>query len=433
MADRISSLTSATARLLAGWRRNASGGIATSFALALPVLLAIVGVATDYAMLSKIKHELQEVADAAAMAGAREIPLAVSKATQVESAVRAFAAYRLTKDSAATAADLASRNISVDVKVNPDFSGVQVSISEQWSPFFMHFIDQKVTPISVDSHARFVGRNNICVLGLAHSGVAVNLDAGSRLTGNDCGVFSNSSGGNGLKIDTGSIVKASIVCSSGGASISGGASVTPEAITDCPAVDDPLAERSMPAVGGCDHRNKVLTSVTRTISPGVYCGGLTIDGTSNVTLESGVYVIKDGALKVAGNARITGNGVGFFITGAATPTIFSANSHISLVAPASGPMAGLLFFEDRDLPVALNHRITSDDARVLLGTIYLPVGSLVIDAKKPVADQSAYTAIVAQSVQLRMGPNLVLNSDYEATNVPVPEGIAGSSQVILQN
>ena len=79
----------------------------------------------------------------------------------------------------------------------------------------------------------------------------------------------------------------------------------------------------------------------------------------------------------------------------------------------------------------LKHRITSDDARVLLGTIYLPVGDLVIDAKKPVVDQSAYTAIIAQHIELNSGPNLILNSNYDATNVPVPEGIRGTRQVVL--
>lgn len=95
-------------------------------------------------------------------------------------------------------------------------------------------------------------------------------------------------------------------------------------------------------------------------------------------------------------------------------------------------MAGLLFFEDRALPVKLKHRFTSDDARKLIGTTHLPVGSLVIDAKQPVADQRPIRPSVAQGLELNMGPNLVLNSDYSATDVPVPDGIAGSSQVVLQ-
>ena len=43
----------------------------------------------------------------------------------------------------------------------------------------------------------------------------------------------------------------------------------------------------------------------------------------------------------------------------------------------------------------------------------------------------AFTAIIVQHLELNMGPNLVLNSDYNATNVPVPGGIKGAQQVIL--
>ena len=416
------------------WCRNVRGGIAVSFALALPVLFGMLGLASDYAMMTKVRGDLQQAADAASLAGAREIPLANSNAKQVASAVRSFAAYKLLNDAAATDEKLAAGNLSVDVQVIGDFSAVKVTISEAWTPFFMHFIDAGVTPVTVVAQARFVGRNNVCVLALDSGNTAVLLDAGSRLTGNNCGVFSNSSGKSGIVVGSGAIVKAQIICSAGGASISGSASVTPAPITDCPIVEDPLASRAAPSYGGCDHKNFVLVNVTKTIDPGVYCGGLTINGSANITLNPGIYVIKDGGLRVIGQATISGAGVGFFITGkSAAATQFTMQTHISLTAPKNGPMAGLLFFEDRNLAVPLMHRITSDDARVLLGTIYLPVGSLMVDAKQPVADQSAYTAIVVRSLKLNMGPNLILNADYDMTDVPVPAGIAGSSQVVLSN
>jgi hypothetical protein len=41
----------------------------------------------------------------------------------------------------------------------------------------------------------------------------------------------------------------------------------------------------------------------------------------------------------------------------------------------------------------------------------------------PIADRSAYTVIVARTVELYDGPDLVLNSDYDGSSVPVPEGV----------
>ena len=66
----------------------------------------------------------------------------------------------------------------------------------------------------------------------------------------------------------------------------------------------------------------------------------------------------------------------------------------------------------------------------LLGTLYLSRGRLHIDANNPIADKSAYTAIVARQLSLYGGPHLVLNANYDLTNVPVPEGVRGAGQPV---
>ena len=150
------------------------------------------------------------------------------------------------------------------------------------------------------------------------------------------------------------------------------------------------------------------------------------------------------------NASLTGSNTGFYFTGARGGLLFDEKSVVSLTAPKDGIMAGLLFFEDRlapPAPVSLlppsgkgkakptpggitalrEYRIISENARTLLGTIYLPVGRLIIDSKKPVADQSAYTVIIARLINLYDGPDLVLNARYGSTDVPVPNGVGPSS------
>jgi hypothetical protein len=215
--------------------------------------------------------------------------------------------------------------------------------------------------------------------------------------------------------------------------ISGAATVSPTAVSDCPVVADPLASRPPPAVGGCTDNNLVVkNNNVVTLNPGVYCGGITISGNAQVTLSSGIYVMKDGGLSVAGTATLTGNNAGIYITGSnPAPLQFGGTSHVAMTAPTDGPMAGLLVYEDRALPQHLTHKITSNDARKLIGTIYLPVGDLLIDSGQTVADESAYTAIVVNHLLLKSGPNLVLNSDYSATNIPVPAGLRGVHQIIL--
>jgi hypothetical protein len=73
-------------------------------------------------------------------------------------------------------------------------------------------------------------------------------------------------------------------------------------------------------------------------------------------------------------------------------------------------------------------------ARNLLGTIYMPQGEIIIDATKPIADKSAYTVLVVRQLHLYSGPNLILNSDYSATDVPVPMGVGPfGAKIFLSN
>ena len=170
----------------------------------------------------------------------------------------------------------------------------------------------------------------------------------------------------------------------------------------------------------------------KTLNPGVYCGGLTILGKSKVKLNPGVYIIHNGLLKVSGTASMSGKNVGFYLSGTLTLMFFDSGSTIDLTAPADGPLAGILFFEDRNaLPLRIHH-IGSNNARNLVGTIYLPLGILFIDANAPVADNSAYTALVVRSLQLSKGPKLVLHSDYKSTNIPVPDGLISGQAVLTQ-
>ena len=179
----------------------------------------------------------------------------------------------------------------------------------------------------------------------------------------------------------------------------------------------------------------------------VYCNGLTIGGDAEVTLQPGVYVIKDGPLIVKDSAELYGKGVTFFLTGRDSVFDFQENTTIDIAAPESGKTAGLLFFEDRSVPHSFNfspfnyksrssdvriHTISSNDARNLLGTIYLSKSILMIDSDAPVADASAYTAIITARLWLREGPILTLNADITDTQVPVPEGLIGKEARLVE-
>jgi hypothetical protein len=213
-----------------------------------------------------------------------------------------------------------------------------------------------------------------------------------------------------------------MICTAGG-KLGSNANFNPTPLTDCPSIPDPLASRAPPSVGGCKAMNLTIDGQTTTLTPGTYCSGLTVTGGANVTLSPGVYVIKDGPLIVNQGSSFRANNAGIYMLGDQTTLRFASDTSINLTAPTDGPMAGILLFEDRAAQPLRQHRILSNNAPVLLGTIYLPVGRLVIDANKPIAHMSAYTIIVARRMELYSGPNLVLNANYGLTDVPVPPGV----------
>ena len=86
----------------------------------------------------------------------------------------------------------------------------------------------------------------------------------------------------------------------------------------------------------------------------------------------------------------------------------------------TGPLAGFLIVGARDNKH--DFRIAADNVENLLGTIYIPNAKLVVEGKEEVARDSAWTVIVAQQVELKGDPTLVMNTDYNIGGVPVPVG-----------
>ncbi len=400
--------------------KNQRDNIAMIAGVAMPMLLMAGGMAVDYGRAHSAKASLQSAGDAAAIGGAKELMLSNADASQVSAAVKSIV------DAHISGSNSTQRAVRAEAKVIKNGTAVEVTLQERQKNVFGGFLNPSYTDIVVASVAEFSGGTNVCVIGLNPTNSAtVSLTMESRLEANECAVYSNSTSSTGMSSYKNSLLQAELICSAGGTG-GGSSNFNPGPVTDCPPVTDPLAHRAPPAVGTCDYNNYTLSNSVETLSPGVYCGGLGIYGTSDVTLEPGIYVMKDGPLQVTQTSSVRGEQVGFYLTGSNAIFLFAGGSSVELSAPIEGPMAGLLFFEDRSAPLGRHHEIVSENARKLVGTIYLPKGNFLVSSKKPVADLSAYTAIIAQSVQLHKYPYLIINSDYGSSDVPVPDGLTSS-------
>lgn len=407
--------------------RDRRGNVALLFSLAIVPLIALGGAGFDLATISTLKSQMQAAADAGAMRAARELRLARAGAYDLTPIARPAALNIL----GATAN--AMRDVNVQTALIDSNTAVKVSVSGVYDPKVIRVINKDPIVLKATAVARTAGFP-ICALALDETvlGVAtLYLESSAQVTAQYCAIQSNSKSPVGITALQSAKVTAGQICSAGG-TFGPRARFQPQALNDCPIVSDPLASRAPPSVSGCTHNDEVIDGGTLTLSPGVFCGGLKITHGATVTFAPGEYVIKDGEFIVDGGATINAQSAGFYLTGDDATIKFASDSNIRMTAPLTGPLAGILFFEDHAAQPYRVHKFTSDNAPVLLGTIYLPQGQLVVDANHPVAEQSAFTIIIAKRIALMAGPNLVLNSDYGSTNVPVPGGLNPGRTYLVQ-
>ncbi len=408
----------------AGFHRDRRGNVALIFALIAPLLLAFVGAGIDYGRYGVTRAALQEIADAAAIAGARQYLLSGSSEVLPEAIAESAAGTALSARGYAAAADI---QVAAD---NPGAS-VSVSIHFAQKPTFLVGLFKNPIEINVSATAQASGGANVCIITLnptAKDSLLMTADA--RINGANCSVYGNSTNTVGIGVYQNAKVTSKMTCSAGG--FGGGAmNYSPMPLTDCPVREDPLRDRTPPTVGACDYNRHSVSNFVGALQPGVYCGGLTILGSSNIQLQKGIYNIKDGDMQVLGTSRIFGEEVGFYFTGNGADLFFNDDVDISLSAPISGPMAGILIWQDPAGRTMKVFEVASNNVKTLVGTIYLPKGRFLGRANAPVAQSSAYTAIVADRIELLSGVNLVLNTNYGDTPVPVPPGLAGAGKQVM--
>lgn len=458
-----------------------SKGNITLMALGAMVIGAFVGGGiVDYMSLRNQQHKLQGVADRAAIAAAQELVVFKGSDGRVTAVATSFVDGNYKDKPHVTAA-----------RVIDGGKAVEVTISAEPQTYFPGPVARGVSAINVAATAEISGGGYVCMIGLdSNAPSTLEMNDKARVTARECAIYSNSTSTSSLKLHSKARVKADLLCVAGGVQGPKSAVTPNEPIEDCPALLDPLRDRPEPDVGLLECNNilgkgsilgkdllgkdgkllsvkdllgpggliggalkgdlltkkNLLTDIITgdlvgnlapglivtgktTLEPGVYCGGINIIG-GDVTLKPGTYILNNGGLVVANGGKIQGENVGFYLTGAlGLSTIqLAATSVVSLTAPRVGDMSGMLFFEDRDVLFKFPHIIASNNARNLVGTIYLPGNTLEINSKDPIADQSDYTVIIAKKFEMKDGPELVLNTDYENSLVPVPEGVGNKAR-----
>jgi hypothetical protein len=153
---------------------------------------------------------------------------------------------------------------------------------------------------------------------------------------------------------------------------SGCGNIHPAAQVGVPYMGDPMADLAPPPVGACSSSFQSMgPQGSATISPGVYCSGISLGSHQSLTLNPGLYIIKNG-IDLGAQTTLTGNGVTIYIQSGGVN--MSGGATVGLNAPSSGSWQGVLFFQDRADATAST--LVGGTGQSMNGALYFPAAHL---------------------------------------------------------
>jgi hypothetical protein len=382
----------------------------------LPAFVGAGGLAVDVASWYSTKRTMQSGADAAAYAAALELARqGLDQAPDLTSMQ-------------AVADDAAGRNgVGTTVTLNvPPLSGpaagdpqsVEVIVTEPAPVYFTSLFLGAAPPITTRAVAKAVV-SDACVWALHPSAKGALTVSGNAEVDLDCGIVVNSNHPDAAIDQSGSsCISATSISVAGGYDAS---CVSPEPEVETPNYGDPLSSLEEPAFGSCDYNAKVnvTSSQTATLTPGVYCKGITING--DVVFEPGLYVLDGVGLDIQGNAVVENNenaagGVTFYLTGSGSKYAdvkVASGSKVKLTPVTTGALPNVLFFQDRNAKNAQS-KFTGQADMELTGILYFPNSEVEFTGGSEMNE--ADVLLVAST--LKFTGNSYLNADYAQSLLP---------------
>lgn len=395
-----------------------SGTILVKFALAAPAVSLMGLGALDLQAVYSAKSQLQEIADAAALAGARELGLAVV-ADGPEGRANAYIDGHVADWRDAPAIE---RSVEV-VRMDDGTRALRVVLDGRRPSFFANLLPPGGWRMHAEATAASVAATPLCVLVHGDDRTdTLNLNDNSRLRAPACMVHSNRD----ITVSGGQLSAAASQAVGSARGL-----ISPAAATGAATIADPFIEldlgdrRTGRADANCSRDNlpAIVTAGRYSLSPGVHCYGFQFKGTAELVLEPGEHWFMSGSLILREDARLTGRDV-VLMFDRTSNFEFRDRSRVNLDGRETGPYAGLVMAAAR-----LNTRdfvISSDHVEALLGVIYIPGARLVVEGSADVARESAWTVIVARYMRMVGSPSLFINADYRSSDVPVPDGVGPS-------
>ena len=376
--------------------------------ISLVALMGMIGVVTDFSFMQHQRNMMQTAADSAAMAGSQELNYGDMAAAAKADAIR-------NGYTDGTSSVTVTINNPPSTGPNAANSGyVEAIVSKPEPTYFMRALGVGTLTVSARAVAyEGNGPNCIYVIDPAAAGaLSVN---GNVSIQSSCGLLVDSSSSSGMTAVGNDTISATTIGVVGNYTSNGSVTFTPTPKTGVIAATDPLAYVQAPTVGSCAQTNLSLNNAGSSGSPyqlypGTYCGGITLHGSTNLKFNPGTYVFAGGGIDVHGNSVMTGTGVTFYLTtgtGGYGGITLSGTSQVNFSAPTSGPLAGILFFQDRSIPSnGAASTITGNSSSSFDGALYFPTTTLTFNGN---SSSNGYSIVVADKLTVSGNSSLGSN------------------------
>ncbi|MCB1556673.1 MAG: hypothetical protein KDJ15_05100 [Alphaproteobacteria bacterium] len=399
--------------------RDRAGSIMPMTALVLPLVLGMTGLGVDVSMWALEKRNLQAAADAASIAAAWEI------ANDVE-------------DMAETSANREAENNGYDPSMAGDLSLV-IATNQDGNITVTTALEQDArvwfSRVFYDGTMRTGARatalvtdpiGDFCILSLdpTESG-AVSAVGNVTVESEGCGIAINSNDDEAMDLTGVTFIDMKDINIVGDYEVGNNVTLQYETLTTgSPRTPDPYQNLEIPEYGACDENN-FHASGDATLTPGVYCGGISISGNGDIALEPGVYIIDAGDFSATGGGTLVGDGVSIILTNSTGNNNqwgqfdVSGNREVTLTAPDEGEeMEGVAIYQDRNAPDGGNqcNKLIGTSAINLDGAAYFPSQCFQIGGDHSLASPGTNpcSRIIARTVKLNGNPYIANNCDGSA-------------------
>ena len=385
---------------------DSRGQVLVIVAVFVLMLLAMVGLAADGGMFLARRRSVQTAADAAAMGGA-----VAAWRNPTQTAVAALAGATLNGFTDGT------DGVSVTVN-NPPLSGyytgnpkfVEAIVKQENQPtLFLGALG--INTWQVKARAVAGPAAPLCLETLNTSGPGVTILGSGSLDAPGCDVVVGSASSNAFNTSSNPLHAGSIGTVATGVTCAGCVPTPQEGILS---PIDPLLGLAAPSPGIPASPVTIPPSPT-TLNPGTYSSITITSGT--VTFNPGTYMLS-GRLTILSSTNptiVNGDGVTFYFYNTAGAVCLNNSINLTgsqttanLSAPTAGPLAGILFFQDRNIPSGgtCANSLLSGAVLNLTGVIYFPHNALTFAGGSTGAGKC--TQLVVGSVSFT-GPSALSN------------------------